>query len=373
MSQKIVVAIPVRDEEQRIGLCLNALAQQTVPADEIILLLNNCEDATFVIAQTFAQHFRHLNIIECQLQGEAACAGEARRRALDTAATRGDIILTSDADATVPPDWIARTVGLMEHGAEVVCGQIDIDPADASAMPQALHHAQALEHACAAAIDHLVAVIDPDPADPWPRHQENSGASIGVTAAAFARAGGLPAVRCGEDRALIAALRRVDARIRHAPQLRVTVSGRLDGRAPGGMAATLQRRLGAPDEWADEALEPAIDAYRRGLARARLRRLWQGVDGAQVLRVDLPGVDLPGVDLPGVDLLGVDLLVGGAAIREALTLTFFGQAWNQVEALSPVLARRRLHVSDLAREVRRAAQLRAHYVTQMIDKAQYAD
>jgi hypothetical protein len=41
--------------------------------------------------------------------------------------------------------------------------------------------------------------------------------------------------------------------------------------------------------------------------------------------------------------------------------------------LSPVLARRRLHVSDLAREVRRAAQLRAHYVTQMIDKAQYAD
>jgi GT2 family glycosyltransferase len=355
MVERFVVAIPVRDEEQRLSACLAALARQTVPAHEILVLLNNCRDGSLDVAKSYALHMDNLTILECNLAGAAACAGEARRRVLNEAATRAGegIILTSDADAIVPDDWISHNISLIAEGAEVVCGRAVIAPAEAAAIPAHLHEMQAREEACCAALDHLIATIDPDPADPWLRHQENSGASIAVTAAALRRAGGPPAIGRGEDRALIAALMQVDARIRHAPGLTVTVSGRLVGRADGGMAATISRRLASPDHWADDALEPAIDAYRRVLARAHLRRLWTGGPGAQAL--------------------GADLLIGALAIREALNEPYFGRAWAKVEAASPVLARRRLAISELEREARQAALLRAHYTVNALSGAQFAD
>jgi len=41
-------------------------------------------------------------------------------------------------------------------------------------------------------------------------------------------------------------LRLVDTKIRHAPEVSVSVSGRLKGRAAGGMADMIRRRLVAP-------------------------------------------------------------------------------------------------------------------------------
>jgi hypothetical protein len=52
-----------------------------------------------------------------------------------------------------------------------------------------------------------------------------------------------PGTPLGEDRAFFDALRRVDARIRHVPGVRVVVSARIVGRAPGGMADTMRRRV----------------------------------------------------------------------------------------------------------------------------------
>src|ERR1700761_2329771 len=121
---------------------------------------------------------------------------------------------------------------------------------------------------------------DPDPADPWERHTQHSGASIAITAQAFARCGGVPDVSSSEDRALIAALRRVDARIRHSPNVHVTVSGRTVGRAAGGMAETIRRRMIAPDLYIDDRLEPAADCARRAWARAEARRCYHGADRA---------------------------------------------------------------------------------------------
>jgi hypothetical protein len=101
-------------------------------------------------------------------------------------------------------------------------------------------------------LDQIHALLDPDPFDPWPRHTEHSGASLAVTLEAYRRAGGIPPMAVGEDRAFAEALRRVDAHIRHAPTVRVIVSGRIIGRAAGGMADTICRRLTRPDEMLDE-------------------------------------------------------------------------------------------------------------------------
>ena len=302
-------------------------------------MLNNCDDGTAALCRA-AQGALPLRIVETHLPPPLASAGEARRLALLVALDLPGVgvILTTDADVAPPEDWIGANLAALARGAEAVCGTAHLHPVDAAKIPLRLFADHRIEVECAAALDALDALIDADPADPWPRHQQHSGASIAVTATALRRAGGPPAVPNGEDRALIEKLRLADAKIRHAPEVSVSVSGRLDGRAAGGMADTIRRRLVSPDIFADEALEPAIDAYRRTLAKARLRVVRQ-------TRRD-------------VTQLAEELLIAPDALLAALSAPYFGTAWAQVQNLSPVLHRRRLRVADLPGETRHACWLR---------------
>jgi hypothetical protein len=260
-----------------------------------------------------------------------------------------DVILTTDADAVVPEDWIDSNMAAIARGAEVVCGTACLPPTDAAAIPARLVEDDRIEVECAMALDALDMKINPDPADPWPRHQQHTGATIAVTAAALRRAGGPPSVPSGEDRTLIAKLRLVDARIRHTPDISVSVSGRLDGRAVGGMADTIRRRLLARDVFADETLEPAIDAYRRALAKAQLRSVRQ--------------------TSTGLNRLAEDLLVTREILQEALASPYFGTAWAKIQNQSPVLQRRRLRVDDLQRETRRARWLLEQWMQLLMAQA----
>jgi glycosyltransferase involved in cell wall biosynthesis len=337
--ERVCVAIPVRNEQDHIGACLAALRRQIRPADDVLLMLNNCDDGTAALCQA-AQDSLPLRIVEAHLPPALVSAGEARRLALLGALDlpRVGVILTTDADAVPADDWIGANLAALAGGAEAVCGTTHVHPVDVTKIPLRLFADHRIEVKCAAALDALDALIDADPADPWPRHQQHSGASIAVTATALRRAGGPPAVSHGEDRALIEKLRLADTKIRHAPEVSVSVSGRLDGRAAGGMADTIRRRLLSPDVFADEALEPAIDAYRRALAKARLRAV--------------------GRRLRDTRQLAEELLIPPDALAAALSAPYFGTAWAQVQNLSPVLHRRRLRVSDLPGETRHACLLR---------------
>ena len=313
--------------------------QHSAQADSVCLLINNTRDRSATIARDLvpALPFR-LEVREQTSPPKSAAAGHARRAAMEWAAelagARG-VLLCTDADGRVTPDWIARNLAHLDEGADAVAGRVELDPVDAAAIPDRLHEDDARECAYAAVLDEIAAHLDPDPWDPLPRHTEHSGASICVTVDAYRRAGGMPAVALGEDRAFFGALRRSDARIRHAPEVRVTVSGRIDGRAPGGMADTIRRRLLAPDLWLDDALEPAAAAVRR----ARLR--WQT---RQVFARDA----CSGPMLRG---LALDLGMREGAVATALRTGYFGEAWARIETSSPVLARVRVPVAQLEAEM----------------------
>ena len=100
MKTHVVVAVPVKNEEDHIGACVTALLRQTVPVDDIVLLVNNSTDRTVDAIHAAAGGFRGLHIVEQTLTGCDASAGGARRRALDRAARlAGDgVIFTTDAD-----------------------------------------------------------------------------------------------------------------------------------------------------------------------------------------------------------------------------------------------------------------------------------
>jgi hypothetical protein len=338
-SGPVVVAIPARDEEDRIGPCLAALVEQVgARADHIVLLVNNTTDGTIAAARRVTMPPETiLHILERSLPAEEANAGHARRLAMRAAAERagpGGLLLTTDADARVDPDWLAANIAAIGDGADAVAGWVELDPTDWSAIPLTLHEDDARECAYDALCDEIHARLDPDAHDPMPRHTQASGASIAVTTEAFLAAGGVPPVPFGEDRALLAALRRADARIRHSLACHVVVSGRIVGRASGGMADTIRRRLITPDPFLDDRLEPAMDCARRATLRRRARHCFfdpmSRDDFSRAARLD----------------------------RRALDLMFqqktFGAAWVDIEAASPVLRHRRVAVADLPEQMARA-------------------
>ena len=334
------VAIPARDEADRIGPCLEALDAQTgAQLSAIVLLVNNTTDDTVGVARRVPLRAgTRLHIIERHFPPEQATAGYARQQAMEYAAALagpGGVLLTTDADGQADPDWLAANLAAIAAGADAVAGWVELHPIDWGHIPARLHEDDARECAYDALCDELHARLDPDPVDPMPRHTQNSGATIAVTAAAYARCGGVPPIASGEDRALIAALRRVDACVRHAPEVHVTVSGRIEGRSQGGMADTIRRRLTRPDEFIDDRLEPAAACARRARCRAAVRVAYNAG------RIQDPGLAWA---------LQIDLEV----LSGFLATPYFGMAWEAVERASPVLARKQVAVADLAAETAEA-------------------
>jgi hypothetical protein len=343
-----VVAIPARDEADRIGRCLQALALQSRHPDAVLLLLNNCNDLTETIARNLSAALPFTLHIVCHTFPPAeANAGNARRLAMRLAAERAGpdgVLLTTDADCVVANDWVERNLRSLAAGTDLVCGRVEIDPVEATLIPPHLHADDALEQEFSDLLDRIAFVLDPTPADPWPRHTHEPGASIGVTVEAFTRSGGIPPIATGEDRAFVQLLARMDARIRHDPAIRVTASGRIVGRAAGGMADTIRRRIRQQDEFADDRLEPAVDAYRRADFRRRARLAWCDRQVGRIARTDL----------------AADLGIQRATLLRMLGNAHFGAAWAEIEAATPFLPHRRVRFAELPRQIAYARELQEH-------------
>jgi hypothetical protein len=343
-----VVAIPVRDEEERLPACLRALAQQRdrlgrpiLPVlVRIVVLANNCTDQSASLARRLGEASSlDVRVAEVSFPPSTAHAGNARRAAMDIAEAwlveggeRDGVILTTDADSQVAPNWIAENLAGFEAGAEAVLGRIDLDE-DGKFLPAALHRRGELEDAYERLLTELSWLLDPLEHDPWPHHATISGASLGITRTAYCRVGRLPRVALGEDKALIALLARQDARIRYSPTIQVITSGRTNGRAPGGVADTLAIRSKEPEAFCDDALEPFRTAFARALWRGRLRRL----HAAGRLALDQDWAAELGLSACDVDDI----------IKEPP----FGAAWNIIEDRSSLFARHLLRPAELPEQI----------------------
>jgi hypothetical protein len=347
-TQSFVVAIPVKDEEERLPACLAALARQQDRAwnsvsptgIRIVIFANNCHDRSAVVARNRAKALLlDVRVIEACLPPTIAHAGGARRAAMDLAeawlveAGESDgVILVTDADSQVAPDWIAENLAAFAAGAEAVLGRINLDE-EGDDLPEALHRRGELEDTYEKLLTELSWLLDPLEHDPWPHHATISGASLGVTRTAYCRVGRLPRVPLGEDKALIAVLSRHDMRIRHCPTAHVITSGRTDGRAPGGVADTLSVRSREPEAFCDEALEPFRIAFARAAWRACLRRR----HGAGRLALDQDWVD--------------KLEISAREVDDLIQMSAFGTIWAVIESRSPVLGRRLLRPAELPDQI----------------------
>ncbi len=97
---KISIVIPVYNEAEHLGACLEAIAAQTVQPFEVIVVDNNSTDETAAVARRYS----FVRLLHEPRQGVV----HARDCGFDAA--KGEIIGRLDADSIVPADWVV-TVG----------------------------------------------------------------------------------------------------------------------------------------------------------------------------------------------------------------------------------------------------------------------
>jgi glycosyltransferase involved in cell wall biosynthesis len=101
------VVIPVKDDAGMLEHCLAALAEQTRPPDEVIVVDNASRDRTAEVAR------RHGATVVREARSGITAAASA---GYDAAS--GDIIARCDADSRLPPEWLARIERAMGDRAE---------------------------------------------------------------------------------------------------------------------------------------------------------------------------------------------------------------------------------------------------------------
>ncbi len=112
----VTVVIPAYNEERAIFACMDALCKQKTAHNYKIIVVNNAStDNTASVALSWKDKLA-LEIMEEPLKGR----GAARRAGFAKANT--DIILSTDADSKVPPNWIEAMVDtLLSNPKAVAC------------------------------------------------------------------------------------------------------------------------------------------------------------------------------------------------------------------------------------------------------------
>ncbi|NLA34111.1 MAG: glycosyltransferase [Actinobacteria bacterium] len=230
----MIVAIPARCEAATIGRCLEsvfAAADALDPSTPCLVTVaaDCCTDGTAARARSVARDRRDLSVLE----GDWGSAGGARGAAVDHALAMAALhhddldrlwIATTDADTVVPRSWLRDHHRYASEGYDAVAGVVELlDDHDRTPAISGrfLNHYRVDDHS----------------------HPHVHGANMGVRASAYVNAGGFLDLSVGEDHALWGALHDVGASRLAPTSLTVATSARVEGRARGGFADTLNLLL----------------------------------------------------------------------------------------------------------------------------------
>lgn len=230
-----LIVIPARNEADRIGACLAALDGQVA---DVLVIANNCTDETGHLSMQAGAA-----LVNCTIYDGGV--GAARRFGMTQGLRRmqgAQCLMTSDADCRVAPDWVIANRFHLDAGAAAVCGLVHPIPEEHAALPPGLLHRTGMENRFLV----LKARVEQSLTGAA-GHEQTPGASLAFTLAAYRSVGGFDPMPTHEDRAIILRLKARGLPVVHARDVVVKASCRLEGRAPGGMAAALLARSIDPD------------------------------------------------------------------------------------------------------------------------------
>ena len=101
----VSIVIPAYNEERHLAACLEAIARQSVPPDEVIVVDNNSTDGTVALARSYP----FVRVVHEPRQGIVYA------RNAGFSAAHSTIIGRIDADIELPPKWIAHVRDFYTH------------------------------------------------------------------------------------------------------------------------------------------------------------------------------------------------------------------------------------------------------------------
>jgi cellulose synthase/poly-beta-1,6-N-acetylglucosamine synthase-like glycosyltransferase len=230
-SWAVAVVIPARNEEELIGGCISrvlaAVDRAALSRCWIVVVADSCTDTTANIAAQLLDG--HGEVLTCRL----AAVGPVRRRGTNAALARFSNhpaekiwLANTDADTEVPEHWLQQQLQCANAGFHGVAGTVRIKNmrlADRDVSDEVMS-------------DYLVHADG--------THPHIHGANLGVRADAYRDAGGWSGLALAEEHCLWRRLRARQWRLASSSAFAVDTSARLEGRAPGGFAATLSQKIG---------------------------------------------------------------------------------------------------------------------------------
>jgi glycosyltransferase involved in cell wall biosynthesis len=252
MIRRVAVVIPAANEQDRIAECLLSVerardqlltSQVGVSQIEVIVVLDGCNDQTAAIVDRFASR-GHIRPITSTARRVGAARQLGGQRAIAMSAATDQLWLANtDADSTVPRDWLVRMVAAANAGAHMVLGTV----LPGAELPHPSRRAWLARH------------------DLREGHPHVHGANLGIRADTYLCLGGWRSgLHCNED---IDLARRAEAmagvRILRTAAIPVVTSARLIGRAPDGFSSYLRHLR--PDRHGGSAsrLERAVAGHDR--------------------------------------------------------------------------------------------------------------
>jgi cellulose synthase/poly-beta-1,6-N-acetylglucosamine synthase-like glycosyltransferase len=130
---RVTVIVPARNEAAHIGACVQGILAQHYPADRLQLIVVNdhSEDDTVALARAAANAASdQADAPDFQILQLAAQPGTAYKKAAVSqgiAAATGDIIVTTDADCHMGPDWLRAMVAQFDAETAFVSGPVTLE------------------------------------------------------------------------------------------------------------------------------------------------------------------------------------------------------------------------------------------------------
>ena len=120
----ITVIIPVRNEAGNISNLLDDLSRQTYARFEVIVADDSSTDATLAIVQEYTLRAPY-PLHPFPLTDERTASPKKRAISQSIARATGDLIVTTDGDCRVGPDWLASIAAFYDQtGAKLISGPV---------------------------------------------------------------------------------------------------------------------------------------------------------------------------------------------------------------------------------------------------------
>lgn len=107
----VSIVIPAYNEERTIRACVVAALEQTVPADEIIVVNNKSTDSTAAMLQALRTEFPDAPLVIIDQNDEQGIT-PTRNRGFNTATS--EVLGRIDADSILEPEWVAEVKALFD-------------------------------------------------------------------------------------------------------------------------------------------------------------------------------------------------------------------------------------------------------------------